>query len=69
MVEGEGTALLSWRLPDLPVPDELDDEARKKALSMKDPIQVLGYQRPNQADTPVERCLQACPFAKVRKKS
>jgi len=65
MVEGEGTALLGWKLPDLPVPETLTDEERKYALSKKDPIQVLGYQRPNQAETPVERCMQACPFSKM----
>lgn len=64
MVEGEGTALLSWRLPNLPVPETLDDHARAEALAQKDPIQVFGYQRPNQADTPVERCLQACPMGR-----
>ena len=63
MEKSAGIGMLSWRVPDLPVPDELDDETRKKALAAKDPIQVLGYQRPNQADTPVERCLQACPYA------
>ncbi len=63
MSEGEGTGLLGWKIPDLPVPDELNDEAREEALAAKDPIQVLGYQRPNQADTPVERCLQVCPYA------
>lgn len=67
MSEGEGNALAAWRLPDLPVPDHLDDEMRKQALAAKDPIQVLCYQRPNQADTPVERCLQACPFSQSAK--
>ncbi len=62
MVEGEGTATAGWRLPDLPIPETLDDAKRQAALAQKDPVQVLCYQRPNQGDTPVERCLQACPF-------
>ena len=51
-----------YRIPKLPVPETLDDASRNAALAQKDPIQVLGYQRPNQGDTPVERCLQACPY-------
>ena len=65
MVEGEGTGMSGYRVPNLPVPEKLDDELRKAALEHKDPIQVLGYQRPNQGDTPVERCLQVCPLAKT----
>ncbi len=63
MTAGEGSAMAGWRLPDLPVPDTLDDASRQAALARKDPIQVRCYQRPNMADTQVERCLQACPFA------
>ena len=63
MTAGEGSAMSGWRLPDLPVPDALDDASRNAALAQKDPIQVRCYQRPNMADTQVERCLQACPFA------
>ncbi|HPY90831.1 MAG TPA: 4Fe-4S binding protein, partial [Lentisphaeria bacterium] len=63
MTAGEGSAMAGWRLPDLPVPDTLDDASRQAALAQKDPIQVRCYQRPNMADTQVERCLQACPFA------
>lgn len=63
MTAGEGSAMAGWRLPDLPVPDTLDDQTRQDALAQKDPIQVRCYQRPNMADTQVERCLQACPFA------
>ncbi|MDD5729279.1 MAG: hypothetical protein PHV59_12020, partial [Victivallales bacterium] len=64
MIEGEGTGMSGYRIPDLPIPESLDDRIRTEALARKDPIQVLGYQRPNQGDTPVERCLQACPFVK-----
>ena len=64
MTEGEGTSMVGWRLPDLPVPDTLDAESRKAALAQKDPIQVRCYQNPTFADTQVERCLQACPFAR-----
>lgn len=64
MNKEEGSELGGWKLPDLPIPEELDDDARKAALAQKDPIQVKCYQRPNMSDTQVERCLQACPFAK-----
>lgn len=62
MVEGEGTALAGWKLPDLPLPDKLDDASREEALKCKDPIQTRCYGKPNNGDTQVERCLQACPF-------
>jgi len=68
MVEGEGTALAGWKLPDIPVPDKLDDVAREQALKSKDPIQTLCYKKPNNGDTQVERCLQACPLAKPRRR-
>jgi epoxyqueuosine reductase QueG len=64
MTEGAGSTTTGWRVPSLPVPDKLDDEARKAALAQKDPIQVRCYQNPNQADTQIERCMQVCPFNK-----
>jgi epoxyqueuosine reductase QueG len=62
MSEGEGTALAGWDLPNLPMPNELDDASREKALKSKDPIQVRCYGKPNNGDTQVERCLQVCPL-------
>jgi len=64
MSEGEGSKSAGWELPELPVPESLDDDARKKALARKDPIQVRCYGNPNNGDTQVERCLQACPLGK-----
>ncbi len=61
MVEGEGSGLLGWKLPDMPVPDELTAEIMKKALAGKDPIQRICYGNPNHSDLVIERCLQACP--------
>jgi len=64
MVAEEGISTVGWKTPDLPVPDQLTDEDIKKALGMKDSIQVLLYNGPNHADIIIERCLQACPVGK-----
>lgn len=65
--EGEGGSLGGWNVPDLPVPDTLDDGKRCEAFAQKDPIQIRCYQNPFVAATPIERCLQACPFAGSKK--
>ncbi len=65
MTEGEGSALPGWKLPDLAVPDKLDEASINEALFKKDPIQVRCYHSsPNHSDTQVERCLQACPLGR-----
>ncbi|HBC87063.1 MAG TPA: hypothetical protein DCZ94_08925 [Lentisphaeria bacterium] len=68
MIAGEGSDLLGWKLPALPIPDKLDDNSRKVARDKKDPIQRLCYCNPNHSDTQVERCLQACPLGRAGKR-
>ena len=64
MCEGAGSAQLGWKLPDLPVPEEITPEKIQEALDAKDKIQTLCYQCPNFTDIIIERCLQICPIGK-----
>ncbi len=64
MCEGAGSDQLGWKLPDIPVPEEITEEKIQEVLDARDPIQVLCYQCPNFTDIIIERCLQKCPIAK-----
>ena len=66
MCEGAGSAQLGWKLPDLPVPETLDDETVKAVQEKKDKIQTLCYQNPHFIDIVIERCLQNCPLGKQK---
>ena len=64
MCEGAGSAQLGWKLPDLPIPEKLDDDTIKAVQDQKDKIQTLCYQNPHFIDIVIERCLQNCPIGK-----
>ncbi len=59
MVPESGISCAGWTVKPGPF-TENDSEA----LARKDPLQLKGYKYPNQVDTVVERCLQACPAGK-----
>jgi hypothetical protein len=64
MVPETGISAIGWDIKEGPVPSELTPESVAEANSRKDPLQLKGYKYPNQIDTVVERCLQACPVGK-----
>ncbi|HAP93944.1 MAG TPA: hypothetical protein DCM26_04885 [Desulfotomaculum sp.] len=64
MVADAGVKYIGWRVPDLQVPDMLTQANIEEALAKKDPLQVIGYNYPNQIDTIIEKCLQVCPVGK-----
>ena len=64
MVPETGISAIGWDVKAGPIPKELTPEAIAEANSRKDPLQLKGYKYPNQIDTVVERCLQACPVGK-----
>ncbi len=64
MVPDAGIKYIGWDVSDLPIPEKLTDECIEAALAQKDPLQVIGYNYPNQVDTVIEKCLQACPVGK-----
>ncbi len=66
MCEGAGSAQLGWKLPDVKLPEKLDDETIKEIQSNKDKIQTLCYRNPHFIDIIIERCLQNCPVAKKK---
>ncbi len=66
MCEGAGSAQLGWKLPDVKLPETLDDETIKEIQSNKDKIQTLCYRNPHFIDIIIERCLQNCPIAKKK---
>ncbi len=68
MLGEEGPALLGWRTPDIAPPSEMTDEVVAKALESKDPIQRICYKNPNHSDIIIEKCLQACPVGRKRRK-
>jgi ferredoxin len=64
MVPETGISSIGWDIKDGEIPAQLTPEAIAEANSRKDPLQLKGYKYPNQIDTVVERCLQACPVGK-----
>ncbi|MBE6711915.1 MAG: hypothetical protein E7580_00180 [Ruminococcaceae bacterium] len=66
MCEGVGSGQLGWKLPDIPVPEKLDEETIKRVQEQKDKIQTLCYQNPHFIDIVIERCLQNCPLGKTK---
>ncbi|MBQ3076062.1 MAG: hypothetical protein IJC26_08330 [Clostridia bacterium] len=66
MCEGAGSGQLGWKLPNLPVPEKLDEETIKQVQEQKDKIQTLCYQNPHFIDIVIERCLQNCPIGKKK---
>ncbi len=61
MVPESGISCAGWNVQ----PGEITDDI-EEAQSRKDPLQLKGYKYPNQVDTVVERCLQACPVGKTK---
>ncbi len=59
MVPESGIACAGWNIAAGEYTDN-DEEALKR----KDPLQLKGYNYPNQVDTVIESCLQACPCGK-----
>lgn len=64
MVADSGVKYIGWKVPDIPVPELLTKKHIEEALAQKDPLQVIGYNYPNQVDTIIEKCLQVCPVGK-----
>lgn len=66
MCEGAGSGQLGWKLPDLPIPEKLDEDTIRNVQDQKDKIQTLCYQNPHFIDIVIERCLQSCPIGKKK---
>ena len=66
MCEGAGSGQLGWNIPDMEVPESLDEEKIGQVLNEKDKIQTLCYLCPNFTDIIIERCLQDCPLGKSK---
>lgn len=66
MCEGAGSAQLGWKIPDMQVPENIDEAKIEEVLNAKDKIQTLCYQCPNFTDIIIERCIQDCPIGKSK---